>query len=210
MRGAPQRGLSRLIVRISSRTSFGTAGRSCFPRRIFPVQNRRKPLRCDPTIVDAFRMNAPDFQSGHAVESRARRSRSAGVSFGRFTERCRTSIGWRNARISNWSPARLRKEADTEAIRAVNVPEGNRTMSDNAQSISAIGVYGNHSCEVRRLRACPSFVRERYAGSRIPTPRRIIRTLLDPVAIDLVGKGQHLDHILRSLESGPQSVRGLP
>ena len=57
----------------------------------------------------------PDFQSGHAVESRARRSRSAGVSFGRFTERCRTPIWWRDARISNWSAARLRKEADTEA-----------------------------------------------------------------------------------------------
>jgi hypothetical protein len=28
-------------------------------------------------------------------------SRSAGVSFGRFTERCRTPIWWRNARISN-------------------------------------------------------------------------------------------------------------
>ena len=87
-------------------------------------------------------MNAPDFQSGHAVESQAHRSRSAGVSFGRFTERCRTPIWWRNARISNWSAARLRKEADSEAIRAVNMcPKGNRTMSDNSQSISAIGVY---------------------------------------------------------------------
>jgi IS4 transposase len=49
MRGAPRRGLWRLIVRIRSRTSFGIAGRSCFPRRIFQVQNRRKPLRCHPT-----------------------------------------------------------------------------------------------------------------------------------------------------------------
>jgi hypothetical protein len=146
MRGAPQRGLWRLIVRIRSRTSFGTAGRPCFPRRIFPVQNRRKPLRCHPTTVDAFRMNATDFQSGHAVESQAYRNRSARVSFGRFTERCRTPIWWRNARISNWSAARPRKEADSEAIRAVNMcPKGNRTMSDNSQSVSAIGVYENHT-----------------------------------------------------------------
>jgi hypothetical protein len=104
------------------------------------------PLWCHPAIVDAFMMNAPDFQSCHAVESQAQRSRSAGVSFGRFTERCRTPVWCRNTRISNWSAARLRKEADSEAIRAVNMcPKGNRTMSENSQSVSAIGVYENHS-----------------------------------------------------------------
>ena len=90
-------------------------------------------------------MNAPDFQSCHAVESSAQRSRSAGLSFGRLTERCRTPIWWRNTRISNWSAERLRNEAASEAIRAVNMcPKGDRTMSDNSQSISAIGVYEKH------------------------------------------------------------------
>jgi hypothetical protein len=74
-----------------------------------------------------------------------RNGRSAAVSFARLTERCRTPNWWRNARISNWSAARLRNEAASEAIRAVNIcPKGNRTMSDNSQSISAIGVYENH------------------------------------------------------------------
>jgi hypothetical protein len=103
-------------------------------------------LRCHPTTVDAFMMNAPDFQSFHEVESQAQRSRSAGVSFGRLTERCRTPIWWRNARISNWSAARLRNEAASEAIRAVIIcPRGYPTMSDNSQSINAVGVCENHN-----------------------------------------------------------------
>src|SRR3954470_21323278 len=90
--GAPQSGFSRLIVRISSRTSFGTTGRPALPRRIFQVQNRRKPFRCHPTTVDGLMMNAPDFHSCQAVESQTHRSRSRLVSLGRFTERCSTPI----------------------------------------------------------------------------------------------------------------------
>ena len=45
-RGAPQRGLSRLIARLKVRTAAGTAGRPGFPRRIIHAQNRLKPLRC--------------------------------------------------------------------------------------------------------------------------------------------------------------------
>ena len=41
--GAPQIGLSRLIVRISTRTSPGTFGRPGRQRRIFHVQNMRNP-----------------------------------------------------------------------------------------------------------------------------------------------------------------------
>ena len=133
-------GFSWLIVRISSRTSLGTTGRPGLPRRIFQVQNRRNPLRCHPTTVDAFMMNAPDFQSRHAVESHAHRSRSAGVSFGRLTERCRTPIWCRNARISKWSEARFRNAADSDAIKAINIcPNGKRTMSDKSYFLNAIG-----------------------------------------------------------------------
>lgn len=86
-------------------------------------------------------MNAMDFQSCHEVESQAQRSRSAGVSLGRLTERGNTPTWWRNARISNWTAARLRNEAASEAIRAVNMcPRGNRTMSDNFRSIRAFRV----------------------------------------------------------------------
>ena len=73
------------------------------------------------------------------------RSRSAGVSFDRFTERGRTPSWWRNARISSWSAARLRNEAESEVISAVNkCPNGNRIISDNPHFINMIGICGNH------------------------------------------------------------------
>ena len=125
--------------------------------------------------VDALMMNAPDCQSCHAVESQAQRSRSAGVSFGRLTERCRTPIWWRNARISNWSAARLRNEAASEANRAVNTcPKGNRTMSDNSQFISAIGVYENHNHGLSVAASCSTAASCRAEGRGIFGSKRPI------------------------------------
>ena len=96
-------------------------------------------------------IKTPDFQSRQTVHSHAHKSRSAGVSFGRFTERCRTPIWWRSARISSWSAARLRNEAASEAMSAVNMcPNGNRNMSDKLQFINLIGIYGKHNL-VQRL-----------------------------------------------------------
>src|SRR2546430_10601930 len=45
MRGAPQPGFSRHILRIRSRTSLEMTGRPGFPQRTFQVQNKRKPAR---------------------------------------------------------------------------------------------------------------------------------------------------------------------
>ena len=42
------------MVRISWRTSLGTLGRPGLPCRIFQVQNRRKPFRCQPMTVAAL------------------------------------------------------------------------------------------------------------------------------------------------------------
>ena len=88
MRGAPQIGVSRLMARISSRTCAGTAGRPGLPCRTFQAQNRRKPLRCQPMTVDALTMKAHDCQSFRTAHSHAHKNRSAGVTFGRLTERC--------------------------------------------------------------------------------------------------------------------------
>jgi hypothetical protein len=49
-------GFSRLIVRINSRISWGTRGLPGLPHRIFQVQRRRKPLRCQPITVAALTM----------------------------------------------------------------------------------------------------------------------------------------------------------
>src|ERR1700722_18253922 len=51
MRGAPQSGFSRLMVRINWRTSLGTPGRPRWPRAIFHFQKSRKPRRCQAMTV---------------------------------------------------------------------------------------------------------------------------------------------------------------
>ena len=54
-------------------------------------------------------------------------------------------IWWRRARISNWSAARLRKVAESEAMTAVSKgPRGNRMMRDNSQFINLIRICENH------------------------------------------------------------------
>lgn len=64
----PQIGFSRLIIRISSRTSLETADRPGLPCRIFQVRNKREPLRCQPMTVAGFMMKAPDLQSCQTVQ----------------------------------------------------------------------------------------------------------------------------------------------
>src|ERR1017187_6859123 len=121
MRGAPQSGLSRHILRISSRTSLGTGGRPNRPRRTFQVQISRKPLRCQAMTVSGLTLTKEDRQSPQASQSHAQRSRSAEVSFGRLTERRRTPSWRRSARCSSWS-------ADRD-LKAVNAADANTRIA---------------------------------------------------------------------------------
>src|SRR5215469_15517471 len=57
IRGAPHNGLSRLIVRIKSRMSAGTAGLPT-PRGDFQRQYRPNPLRCQRTSVSGLKTTA--------------------------------------------------------------------------------------------------------------------------------------------------------
>src|ERR687895_750202 len=69
--------------------------------------------------------------------------------------------------ISNWSAARLRNEAASAAMSAVNrCPNGNRTMSDKLQFINLIGICGEHSER-----------RKRNRDSRIDPDRRHVAVL---------------------------------
>jgi hypothetical protein len=68
------------------------------------------------------------------------------VSWGRFTERCRTPSGWRSARIPSCRAAWLRKEAEKNAKSAEKGgPKGNRRKNGKPQCISQIGIYENHN-----------------------------------------------------------------
>jgi hypothetical protein len=51
MRGAPQRGLAKAMVRTSLAISESTGGRPVRPRRDFQFQNARKPCLCQRITV---------------------------------------------------------------------------------------------------------------------------------------------------------------
>src|SRR5260370_39254880 len=114
MRGAPQSGFSRLILRISLRISFDTGGRPVWPRRTFQVQNRRNPVRCQAMTVAGLTMRRAERHSAQAPQSQAHKHRSKRFSFGFFTERCSTPSRWRRARISSCDEARVRKTESEE------------------------------------------------------------------------------------------------
>ena len=84
IRGAPQQGFSRHILRISSRTSREMIGRPGLPCRTFQVQNRRKPARCQATTVSGLIMASAERQSRQKRDRKIHNRRSAEDHFGRF------------------------------------------------------------------------------------------------------------------------------
>src|ERR1039458_9015976 len=107
--GAPHSGFSRLILRIRSRTSQATEGRPVRPCRIFQVQNRRNPLRCQEITVEGLTISRADRQSHQTLDRDTQNRRSAAVNFGRFlADRLRTPIWCRRARFFSSSAARAR------------------------------------------------------------------------------------------------------
>src|SRR5438105_10638982 len=90
MRGAPQRGLLRLNIRIRSRTSCGTLRRPGLPRRIRHLQNKRKPLRCQAMTVSAL-----------TIVIRVRKSRTALIPF--WSETMPAKPSTRGG--ANWPPS---------------------------------------------------------------------------------------------------------
>ena len=84
-RGAPQRGLALLMFRISSRISGATLGRPGLRRRLFQVQYRLNPQRCQRMTVSGFTMTRTLFQSVQILrnstpKTRGRHSRAVAVS----------------------------------------------------------------------------------------------------------------------------------
>jgi hypothetical protein len=111
IRGAPHFGLLRLIIRIKSRTSCGTAGRPGFPCWTFHVQYRRKPLRCQAMTVSGRTISRADFQSVQSRRNQTHKIRSAGLSFSRFgADRRSTPSRCRNATFSNRSSTEVLKQ----------------------------------------------------------------------------------------------------
>lgn len=99
-------GLLRLIIRISSRTSCGTPGRPGLPQRIFHLQNKRNPFRCQATTVSALTIIKALLHSLQTLRRQAQKIRSAVVNLSRFgAERRSTTSCCRSARFSSRSCA---------------------------------------------------------------------------------------------------------
>src|SRR5262249_47924606 len=93
--------------------SCATEGRPT-GRRLFRVQNRRKPLRCQSMTVSGLTITTAVRHASHTWQSQIQRSRSVRVSrTRRGRDRSRTWSWWRNARISSCSTARVRTDART-------------------------------------------------------------------------------------------------
>ena len=86
-RGAPQRGLALLMFRINSRISGATPGRPGLRRRLFQVQYRLNPQRCQRMTVSGFTMTRTLSQSVQILRNSTQNPRSTFESRGRFTER---------------------------------------------------------------------------------------------------------------------------
>ena len=108
-RGAPQKGLALLMFRISSRISRATLGRPGLRRRLFQVQYRLNPERCQRTTVSGFTMTRTLSQSVQILCNSTQNSRSTFESRGRFTERWRTASCCRRATFSRASSRRALK-----------------------------------------------------------------------------------------------------
>src|SRR5713226_3465 len=83
IRGAPQRGLARLISRVRSRVSLETGGRP-FRTRLFNVQYSRKPFRCQAMTVSGFTISRAERQPDQRRESQTHSTRSAAFSSSRW------------------------------------------------------------------------------------------------------------------------------
>src|SRR2546423_1531888 len=101
---------------------FRNRRRPCLPCRTFHVQKRRKPFRCQAITVSGLTTMSAERQSAHTPHSQAQRSRSRGVNFGFFTERCRTPSWCRSARCSSWRAARVLKTDDRATTSVVSIP----------------------------------------------------------------------------------------
>src|SRR5260370_188025 len=128
MRGAPQSGFSRLILRISLRISFDTGGRPRWPRRTFQVQNNRNPLRCQAMTVSGLTMQRAERHSAQAPQKQAHRNRSNRLSFGLITERCSTPSWWRRPMIPSRDAARIQKKDGVETTNTDNTAVGENSL----------------------------------------------------------------------------------
>jgi len=101
MRGAPQSGLARAMVRTSSASSDPMRGRPVRPRRDFQVQNERKPFRCQRITVSGRTMWSASRHPAQRRESQTQKARSSDSNRGRVDRRRSRASCCLSARFSS-------------------------------------------------------------------------------------------------------------
>ena len=103
MRGAPQRGLLRLIIRIFRVPEPLACTRPTWPSPVdFPRPKQAKAFTLPSDNCVGLDIISTDFQSPHTRRSQTQNIRSAGVSFSRLgADRCKTASCCRKARVSS-------------------------------------------------------------------------------------------------------------
>jgi hypothetical protein len=133
------------MVRMSSRISLEIRGLPDLPRRHFQVQNSRKPLRCHEMTVSGLTMMRAERHSGQRRKSQIQRNRSEARSLGRLeTERLKTMIWCRRARISVWSARRVRKPARKVEINEIRMLCMNREVISSIPQVQCLQLRRNY------------------------------------------------------------------
>jgi hypothetical protein len=128
--------LSQRMVWMRSRTSLGIPGLPALPCRHFQVQSMGNPLRCHEMTVSGLTMMRAERHSGQRRESQIQSNRSQGRSLGQLgTERFRTMIWCRSARISVWSVRRERKVASKAENSEIETHESGGYHLDSISSM---------------------------------------------------------------------------
>ena len=118
VRGAPQRGLARAMVRTSFATSQSTGGLPVRPRRDFQFQNARKPCLCQRITVSGRTTLRVSRHRAHRCESHIQKSRSRGPNRGRVERRRSRASCCRSAKFSRTRSVRAPSAARRAPSRA--------------------------------------------------------------------------------------------
>jgi hypothetical protein len=116
MRGDPQEGLAREILRRRSRISGAMRGRPGVPGRLSRVRWSRNRLRRQEITVLGFTETGTSCQPDHALDSHAQSNRSAVLSRVRRPPQWRTASWRRSARTSRCRDARGQSRATMELV----------------------------------------------------------------------------------------------
>jgi hypothetical protein len=166
MRSAPQRGLSRAMLWMSSTVPAATRGVTALGWHDFQRQKRRNPCRCQRSTVSGWTRRTVLCQWRTRLARRTMSPRSCALKLGRATDRAATTSCWSRSAFSASSSSRDRNASSTSPTNsdvgrvATRMPECPRRTTpattppahraNTASTRGIVAIPGNRSSLVRR------------------------------------------------------------